>query len=77
MNDWDWYDYEKVREFNHKRSLRMRNLVKKISEAKAKGNEQGISRLIQTSSNSRSKKRSIGKKQRNQVIAGFNGMAFP
>ena len=42
MNNWDWYDYEKVKEFNHKRSLRMRNLVKKISEAKAKGNEQGI-----------------------------------
>jgi hypothetical protein len=42
MNSWDCYDYEKVREFNHKRSLRMRNLVKKISEAKSKGNEQGI-----------------------------------
>ena len=42
MNNWDWYDYEKVREFNQKRSLRMRNLVKKISKAKAKGNEQGI-----------------------------------
>jgi len=42
MNNWDWYDYEKVKEFNHKRSLQMRNLVKKISKAKEKCNEQGI-----------------------------------
>ena len=61
MNNWDWYDYEKVKEFNHKRSLQNKEYI----------------RLIQTSSNSRSKKRCIGKKQRNLAIAGFNGMAFP
>ena len=42
MNNWDWFDYEKVMEFNQKRSLRMRNLVKKISKAKEMGNEQEI-----------------------------------
>mgnify|MGYP000379013764 CR=1 FL=1 len=42
MNNWDWYDNEKVKKFNKKRSIQMRNLVKKISEARAKGSEQEI-----------------------------------
>ena len=42
MNNWDWYDNENVKKFNKKRSIQMRNLVKKISEARAKGSEQGI-----------------------------------
>ncbi|EFB40279.1 hypothetical protein [Parachlamydia acanthamoebae] len=44
MNTYDWYDCDKVKEFNKKRSNRMRSLVKKISEAKAKGNEQEINK---------------------------------
>lgn len=39
MDSPDWYDYEKVKKFNDKRSTQMRNLVKKISKAKANGDE--------------------------------------
>jgi hypothetical protein len=42
VNTYDWYECDKVKEFNKKRSVRMQNLVKKISAAKAKGNEQEI-----------------------------------
>lgn len=42
MDSPDWYDYEKVKKFNDKRSIQMRNLVKKINKEKANGDELGI-----------------------------------